>query len=82
VEQYNTESKVNYRKALEKIHINTEAQTKDKQSNNEVMMMMMMMLMMLIWSVICPSGDLEVRNPDFWTATPTGRGFLLPPMLR
>jgi hypothetical protein len=36
VEQYNTESKVNYRQALEKIHVNTEAQTKDKQTNNEV----------------------------------------------
>jgi hypothetical protein len=39
VEQYKTESKVNCRQALEKIHINTEAQTKDKQTNNEVMMM-------------------------------------------
>jgi hypothetical protein len=44
VKQYNTESKVNYRKALEKIHISTEAQTKDKQTNNEVMMMMMMII--------------------------------------
>jgi hypothetical protein len=43
MEQYNTGSKENYRKTLEKIHINTEAQTKDKQTNNEVMMMMMMM---------------------------------------
>jgi hypothetical protein len=46
VEQYNIGSKGNYRKALEKIHINTEAQAKDKetnkQTNNEVMMMMMM----------------------------------------
>jgi hypothetical protein len=32
VEQYNIETKVNYRQALEKIHINTETQTK----NNEV----------------------------------------------
>jgi hypothetical protein len=53
LEQYNTESsKVNYRKALEKIHINTEAQTKDKLTNNEVMMMMMMMMMMMIIIII------------------------------
>jgi hypothetical protein len=31
-------------KALEKIHINTEAQTKDKQTKNEVMMTMMMII--------------------------------------
>jgi uncharacterized membrane protein affecting hemolysin expression len=48
VEQYNTESRVNYRKALEKIHINTEAQTKDKQTNNEVMMMMMIIIIIII----------------------------------
>jgi hypothetical protein len=35
VEQYNIESKVNYRQALEKIHINTEAQTKDRQTNKQ-----------------------------------------------
>jgi hypothetical protein len=44
VEQYNTESNVNYRKALEKIHINTEAQTKDKQTNNEVMIIIIIII--------------------------------------
>jgi hypothetical protein len=44
MEQYNIKPKRNYRQALEKIHINTEAQTKDKQTNNEVMMMMMIQL--------------------------------------
>jgi hypothetical protein len=33
---------------LEKIHINTGAQTKDKQKKNEVMMMMMMMMIIII----------------------------------
>jgi uncharacterized protein (UPF0333 family) len=42
VEQHNT-VKVNYRKALEKIHINTRAQTK-----NEVMMMMMIIIIIII----------------------------------
>jgi hypothetical protein len=48
VEQHNTESRVNYRKVLEKIHINTEAQTKDKQTNNEVMMMIIIIIIIVI----------------------------------
>jgi hypothetical protein len=35
VEQYNIDSKVNYRQALEEIHINTEAQTKINKQTME-----------------------------------------------
>jgi hypothetical protein len=47
VEQHNT-VKVNYRKALEKIHINTGAQTKDKKTKNEVMMMIIIMILIIL----------------------------------
>jgi uncharacterized membrane protein affecting hemolysin expression len=52
MEQHNIESKVNYRQALEKIHINTVAQTEDKQTKNEVIRMMMMMMIIIIIIII------------------------------
>jgi uncharacterized integral membrane protein len=56
VEQYNIGWKVNYRQALEKIHVNTETWTKNKQANkqtnNEVIIISIIVIIIIIIIII------------------------------